>query len=304
MKKRLAIQTWGEDASVLSRGRIVRIRRSDYGLGPDAGVLTDWENSWNKSGLSSPQRICPISDMQTEAAAFATTHWSLVVTAQGQSPAAEEALEKLCRIYWRPLYTFALRQGCDSEEARDLTQGFFQLLLARRDLETVRKEKGRLRSYLLVSFKHFLAGERRREMAIKRGNGQWRIPLEELHATERADPAFGGLVDLLSADRLYERRWALTLIEQVLKRLKQDYCATGKALLFDSLKQLLPDEPGAPSRGEIAERLGMTDNALRQAFHRFRHRYQVLLREEIGHTVADPSEIEDELRHLIAVLRS
>jgi len=255
-------------------------------------------------GRSSPRRIRPITDAQEGAVAFATTHWSVVLTAQGESPAAEEAVEKLCRIYWRPLYTFALRQGCDSEEARDLTQGFFQLLLARRDLESVRKEKGRLRSYLLVSFKHFLIGERRREMTIKRGHGQWPIPLEELRATERANPVFDRLVDSLSADRLYERRWALTLIEQVLKRLKEEYRATGKALLFDSLKQLLPDEPGAPSRPEIAARLGMTDNALRQAFHRFRHRYQLLLREEISHTVADPSEIEDELRHLITVLRS
>jgi RNA polymerase sigma-70 factor (ECF subfamily) len=242
--------------------------------------------------------------MQTEAAAFATTHWSLVVIAQGQSPAAEEALEKLCRIYWRPLYAFALRQGCDSEEARDLTQGFFQLLLSRRDLETVRKEKGRLRSYLLVAFKHFLTDERRREMTIKRGGGQWLIPLEELLATERVEPAFGGLVDSVTADRLYERRWALALIEHVLKRLKKEYRATGNALLFDSLKQLLPDEPESPSRAKVAARLAMTDNALRQAFHRFRHRYQLLLREEIGNTVDHPSEIEDELRHLIAVLRS
>src|SRR5207247_3063063 len=124
-------------------------------------------------------------DRQNGAAAVATTHWSLVVAAQGQSPAAEEALEKLCRIYWRPLYAFARRQGSDSEEARDLTQGFFQLLLTRRDLDAVRREKGRLRSYLLVSFQHFLGGERRREMTIKRGYGQWLIPLEELHATER-----------------------------------------------------------------------------------------------------------------------
>jgi DNA-directed RNA polymerase specialized sigma24 family protein len=235
---------------------------------------------------------------------FATTHWSLVLAAQGESPAAEEALEKLCRIYWQPLYLFARRQGCDPDKARDLTQGVFELLLTRRDLDAVCREKGRLRSYLLVSFKHFSAGERRREKTIKRGQGQWLIPLEELHATERADPVRGGLVDSLSADRLYERRWALTLIEQVLKRLKEEYCATGNALLFDALKQLLPDEAGAPSRAEIAARLGMTDNALRQAFHRFRLRYRNLLREEIGHTVTDPAEIEDELRHLIAVLRS
>ena len=267
-------------------------------------VANKQEISCNGSGLSSRRKVLPTADVQTKADAFATTHWSLVSIAQGQSAGAEEALEELCRIYWRPLYAFARRQGSDPEEARDLTQGFFQLLLTRRDLEAVRREKGRLRSYLLVSFKHFLGGERRREMTIKRGHGQWLIPLEELHATERAHLPAGGLVDSSSADRLYQRRWALALIEHVLKRLKNEYGATGNAFLFDSLKLLLPDEPDAPSRGEIAARLGMTDNALRQAFHRFRHRYQMLLREEIGHTVADPREIEDELRQLIVVLRS
>jgi len=194
---------------------------------PSDGNVT----SLSAIGGSSPRRIHPSADGQNGAAAFATTHWSVVLTAQGESPAAEEALEKLCRIYWRPLYSFALRQGSDSEEARDLTQGFFQLLLTRRDLETVRKEKGRLRSYLLVSFKHFLGGERRREMTIKRGHGQWLIPLEELAATERAGLPARGLVDALSADRLYQRRWASTLIEHVLKRLKKEYRSTGNAVL-------------------------------------------------------------------------
>ena len=242
--------------------------------------------------------------MQIETATFATTHWSLVAAAQGFSSEAEEALEKLCRIYWPPVYSFARRQGHNIEAAQDLTQGFFQLLLTRRDLDAVRKEKGRLRSYLLVSFKHFLTDERRREMAIKRGNGQRLIPLEELRANERAYVASGGIVHSLSADRLYERRWALTLMEEVLRRLNDEYRATGNGALFDWLKQLLPDEPGAPSRPEIAAKMGMTENALRQAFHRFRHRYQLLLREEIGHTVVTNNEIEDELRHLIGVLRS
>ena len=267
-------------------------------------VANKQEISCNGSGLSSRRRVLPTADVQTKADAFATTHWSLVLIAQGQSAAAEEALEELCRIYWRPLYAFARREGSDSEQARDLTQGFFQLLLTRRDFDAARRERGRLRSYLLVSFKHFLGGERRREMTIKRGHGQWLIPLEELHASERAGFLTGGLVDSMSADRLYQRRWASTLIEHVLRRLKKEYRATGNAFLFDSLKLLLPDEPDAPSRAEIAGSLDMRDNALRQAFHRFRHRYQMLLREEIGHTVADPGEIEDELRHLIAVLRS
>jgi RNA polymerase sigma factor (sigma-70 family) len=238
---------------------------------------------------------------QDGAVAFATTHWSMVLAAQGQSPAAQEALEKLCRIYWRPIYSFIRRQGAGREEAEDFTQGFFALLLERRDLDAVRKEKGRLRSYLLTSLKHFIASEQRRAMAIKRGKGQRMVPLEELSAIDRIEmePA-----DLLSADRLYERRWASTLMEQVLRRLKDEYRTAGNAALFDWLKQLLPDEPGAPSRSEIAARLGMTENAVRQAFHRFRHRYQVLLREEISHTVAIASDIEDELRHLIAVLRA
>ena len=224
-----------------------------------------------------------------------------MLEAQGESPAAQKALEVLCRTYWRPVYGFVRRQGIRPEEAEDLTQGFFALLLERRDLDAVRKEKGRLRSYLLTALKHFLASEQRRAMALKRGKGQQLVPLEGLSAIERSEmePA-----DPVSADRLYERRWALTLMEQVLRRLKDEYSAAGNAVLFDSLKQLLPDEPGAQSRVEIASQLGMTDNALRQAFHRFRHRYQLLLREEISHTVAIASDVEDELRHLIAVLRT
>jgi len=226
--------------------------------------------------------------------AFSTTNWSVVLEAQGQSPAAQEALEKLCRTYWRPVYTFIKREGTGPEEAEDLTQSFFALLLQRRNFDDVRKEKGRLRSYLLTSVN-------RRTVTAKRGKGQQPIPLEELAAIGRADiePA-----DLLSADRIYERRWALTLMEQVLRRLRQEYAMAGNAELFDLLKQLLPDEPGAPSRTEIAAQLGMTENAVRQALHRFRQRYQVLLRDEIAHTVAIASDIEDELRHLISVLRT
>ena len=250
---------------------------------------------------SSPTALA--GNAQNGAVAFATTHWSVVLEAQGESPAARDALEKICRTYWRPIYSFLRRQGTGPEEAEDLTQGFFALLLERRDLDAVRKEKGRLRSYLLTSLKNFLADRRRYEMAIKRGRRQRLVPLDELRANEQVDPVFATPLDTLSADQLYERGWALTLMEQVLRRLRDEYRATGNAALFDWLKQLLPDEAGAPPRAEIAAKLGMTDNALRQAFHRFRHRYQILLREEIGHTVATASEIEGELRHLIAVLR-
>jgi RNA polymerase sigma factor (sigma-70 family) len=234
-------------------------------------------------------------------AAFTTTHWSVVLEAQGESPAAQEALEKLCCMYWRPIYGFIRRQGIGPADAEDLTQGFFASLLEHRNLDAVRKEQGRLRSYLLGALKYFLADERRRAMAIKRGKGQRLIPLEELRADERVEmePA-----DPVTAELIYERRWASTVLERVLNLLKDEYRRAGNTALFDSLKQLLPGEPDAPSQKDVAAQLGMTENAVRQAFHRFRQRYQSLLREEIAHTVATPGDIEDELRHLIAVVRA
>jgi RNA polymerase sigma factor (sigma-70 family) len=233
--------------------------------------------------------------------AFTTTHWSVVLEAQGESPAAQEALEKLCRIYWRPIFAFLRRQGVRPDEAEDITQGFFAQLLERRSLDAVRKERGRLRSYLLGALKYFVTDEQRRAMAIKRGKGQRLISLDELRAERRIEiePA-----DPMTAEMIYERRWALTVLERVLSRLKDEYHSAGNAALFDSLKELLPDEPGSPSQAEIATRLGMTENAIRQAFYRFRQRYQALLREEIANTVATPGDIEDELRHLIAVLEA
>src|SRR3954451_5410067 len=148
--------------------------------------------------------------------AFLTTRWSVVLTAQDRSPAADEALEKLCRTYWWPLYGFVRRQGFNPEESQDLTQGFFELLLERRDFDAGRQEKGRLRSFLLSALKNFIAKERRRAHTLKRGEGRPLISLEELAERERADiePA-----DTLTADRLYDRRWALTLLDQVLTRL-------------------------------------------------------------------------------------
>lgn len=238
---------------------------------------------------------------QKGAAQFASTHWSVVVEAQGESPAAQEALEKLCVIYWRPIYAFVQRHGIGPEEAKDMTQGFFADLLEHKSLTAVRKEKGRFRSYLLGALKNFLADERRRAMAIKRGKGQRLIRLEELSPDERTEIE---PTDSLTAEQIYERRWARTVLERVLGLLKNEYIAAGNARLFESLKQLLPDEPGSPTQADIAGQLGMTANAVRQAFHRFRQRYQSLLREEIAQTVATPGDVEDELRHLITVVRS
>jgi RNA polymerase sigma factor (sigma-70 family) len=234
-------------------------------------------------------------------AAFTTTHWSVVLEAQGESPAAQEALEKLCRTYWRPIYGFVRRQGTGPEEAEDLTQGFFALILERKDLNTVRKEKGRLRSYLLTSLKHFLADEARHAIAVKRGKGQRLIPLDDIRERERIDVERS---DRLTADQIYERRWAFTVLEQVMARLRDEYRSAGNVRFFDQMKKMLMDEAGRPSQAQVASEFDMTENAVKQAFYRFRQRYQTLLREEISHTVAMPSDIEDELRHLIAVVRA
>jgi RNA polymerase sigma factor (sigma-70 family) len=252
-----------------------------------------------KGSRASGNQIAPST--QSGAIAFTTTHWSVVLEAQSPSPAAQAALEKLCRTYWRPIYGFVRRQGTEPEEAKDLTQGFFALLLERRDLDAVRKEKGRLRSYLLTSLKHFLTNERNRAMAIKRGEGQRLIPLDQFHQRERAgfEPA-----DTSTADQIYERRWAWALMDQVMDRLEDEYRSAGNVVLFERLKALLIDEADRPSQAQIANELAMTENAVNQAFHRLRERYRQLLREEIAHTVMAPGDIEDELRHLIAVLRA
>ncbi len=208
---------------------------------------------------------------QNDAVAFATTHWSVVLTAQGTSTEADAALEKLCRTYWWPLYGFVRRQGYKPEEAQDLTQAFFARLLERRDLETVRQERRPL------------------------------ISLDDLLARERADQE---PTHKLSADRIYERRWALTLLEQVLVRLGAEYKTAGKLPLFDRLKELLAGESGQPSQAKIAAEMRMTENAVKQAFHRLRHRYRQLLHEEIAHTVAAPDDVEDELQHFFSVLQT
>ena len=233
--------------------------------------------------------------------AFVTTQWSVVLAAQGPSAAAQEALETLCRRYWRPLYGFVRRRGVSPEEAEDLTQAFFARLLERRDLDAVRREKGRLRSYLLVALKHFLSNEWHKASAIKRGEGKRVISLEELRTGERADfePA-----DPVSIDQIFERNWATTLLDQVLRRLAEEYRSAGNGELFSGLEELLADEPGRRSQAEMAAEFKMTENALKQAFHRFRQRYREVLREEIADTVATPGDIEDELRHLVAALRA
>ena len=234
-------------------------------------------------------------------AAFTTTHWSVVLEAQGESPAAHHALEDLCRTYWRPIYGFVRREGAQAEEAKDITQGFFALILERKDFSSVRQEKGRLRSFLLASLKHFMANERRDAATLKRGGGRTVLPLDGIESYEISDVDRG---DMLSPDLLYDRRWAFTVLDRVFAGLLEESQKSLNPPLLQRLSTLLSDEPDRPSQAEIAREFGMNENAVKQAFHRLRQRYRQLLREEVAHTVATPAEIEDEMRHLIAALRS
>ena len=257
------------------------------------------EASRNQNSSIANEAISAITQ-ETRCGRFDTTHWSVLVTAQGESPAAHEALEKICRSYWRPLYGFVRAQGLASHDAQDIVQEFFAGLLRRQNFRTIRQEKGRLRSYLLVSLKRFLASERHRANAGKRYQITLAIPLDELLASERAD---FDLAQTATPDELYERRWILTLLEQVLARLEAEYRSAGKESLFYRVKDSLVGDGHGQLQAEIAAELGMTENAVNQAFHRFRQRYRVLLREEIAMTVAQPGEVEDELRHFASVLR-
>ncbi|HEX4652990.1 MAG TPA: sigma-70 family RNA polymerase sigma factor [Candidatus Udaeobacter sp.] len=191
---------------------------------------------------------------------FATTQWSVVLDAQSELRAAREAMEKLCRIYWRSIYSFVQRQGIAPKEAEDFTQGFFALLLERKDLATVRKKKGRLRSYLLASVKNFLADERRSAMAIKRGKGERLIACEEIREHEHVNVERR---DRLPAEQIYERRWALTVLEQVLTRLRDEYRSAGNVRFFDQSKKMLMDEPDRLSRAQVASEFGMTEKAIK-----------------------------------------
>lgn len=231
---------------------------------------------------------------------FATTHWSLVLSAADEhSPQAADALAQLCQDYWHPLYAFVRRQGASPHEAEDLTQEFFARLLAKRSIANASREKGRFRTFLLVALKRFLINERERAHAQKRGGGQLAISLdvEEAEAGYRAEP-----VDAMTADRIYERRWVLALLDRVIESLRAEAEADGKGEIFELLKVFLCGEKGAKSQASIGKRFGMSEGAVKAAVHRLRVRYRDRLRSEVAKTVAHPSEIDDELRHLLAVL--
>jgi RNA polymerase sigma-70 factor (ECF subfamily) len=232
---------------------------------------------------------------------FATTHWSVVLAASQTGGAqAQEALERLCRTYWYPLYGFVRRKGYDTHTAQDLTQAFFVRFLAKNYLAQVDREKGRFRSFLLASLNHFLANEWDRARAEKRGGGCGFISWDELERDGRVDVT---APPEWSAERVYEHQWALTLLNQVFARLREECLASGKGELFEALRVYLSGEKATASYAEAGEPLNMTAGAVQVAVHRLRRRYGDLLREEIAHTVNRPEEINEEIRHLFAALR-
>jgi RNA polymerase sigma-70 factor (ECF subfamily) len=232
---------------------------------------------------------------------FATTRWSIVAAAgRGASPEAREALATLCRTYWYPLYAYARRQLPRAEDAQDLTQEFFARLLEKEYLQAADPRRGKFRSFLLTAFQRFLVKDRHRSAAQKRGGGRPILPLdfregERLYQHEPADPD--------SPEALYERHWALRLLEQTLTRLREEFAAAGKQPLFEALKGTLTGEDVVAPYAHIAGALGLSEQAVKVAVHRLRRRYAELIRAEIAQTVASPEDVEDELRDLFAAVR-
>lgn len=231
---------------------------------------------------------------------FETTHWSVVWRArQADAPAGAVALEQLCRVYWPPLYAYIRREGHGAADAQDLTQEFFARLLARDYLQQLHHQQGKFRSFLLAYLKNFLSEQRRRAGAQKRGGGCVHVPLD---ATAGEDGYLLEPVDELTPDQVFERRWAQTVLQTALNRLRGEYLARGQASLFDRLQDYQPREPGGPSYAQLGDELGLTEAALKSAVQRMRQRHRELLREEVAHTVTRPEEIEEELRHFRALL--
>jgi RNA polymerase sigma-70 factor (ECF subfamily) len=230
---------------------------------------------------------------------FVTTHWSVVLAAGADdNPRAAEALEKLCRTYWYPLYAFVRRKGRGREEAEDLTQEFFEQLLHRRFPAGVQPDGGKFRSYLLTALKRFLVTDWRARQTQKRGAGEVPLSLdtaggEELYQREAADSA--------SPDELYERRWAATLLAETRRKLRAEFAAAGREEVFGQLEPCLTGADGMLPYADLAARFGLSESGVKMAVHRLRVRFGELLRAEIAQTVTSATEVEEEIRTLIAV---
>jgi DNA-directed RNA polymerase specialized sigma24 family protein len=231
---------------------------------------------------------------------FATTRWTVVLSAgRKSSPQSDRALGELCQTYWYPLYAYVRGQGKSKEDAEDLVQAFFARFLQKNYLEGLRAERGKFRAFLLASLKHFLANEWDKSQRQKRGGGVTHLSLDWQGAEQRfrLDPA-----DPSSPDKIYDREWALSLLERVINRVRGECEADGKAKLFNQVKGFLMVGESITPYAHAARELGLDEGAVRVAVHRLRKRYRELLREEIAQTLDDPAKVAEELRALQAAL--
>ncbi len=231
---------------------------------------------------------------------FRTTRWSVVLAAgRRSSPGSTKALSSLCETYWYPLYAYVRRRVADVNEARDLTQAFFAELLEKNYVGSATPERGRFRAFLLTALKHFLSKEWDKAKAQKRGGGRASIPLDFESADSRycIEPQSG-----LTAEQLYDRQWAVTLLGQIMQRLENEFVRAGKAKQFEGLKAFIIGEHSETTYSDVAAKLKMTEAAAKMAAHRMRRRYRELLRDEIAQTVGGPDEVDDEIRNLFTTL--
>jgi RNA polymerase sigma-70 factor (ECF subfamily) len=241
-----------------------------------------------------------LGSLENGAAQFTATHWSVVLAAgQESSPEAARALAELCRTYWYPLYAYVRRKGYAVADAQDLTQEFFARFLEKHWFAAADRRKGKFRSFLLASLEHFLAKEWTRAHRLKRGGGQTIIAWDGCDPQERyrLEPP-----DEWSAERIYERRWALTVLEQAMSGLAAEYAAAGKQRLFEELRPFISGDDNDVAYPDIAARVQLSEGAVRVAVHRLRQRYGECVRSEIARIVQRPEEIEEELRHLLRAL--
>lgn len=231
---------------------------------------------------------------------FATTRWSLVLAARERAtPSSQAALSELCQAYWYPLYAYVRRRGRPQEEAEDLTQGFFAAVLAKNTFGEADRQRGKFRAFIITAFKRFLAKEHARATAQKRGGGRPTLSFDMASGEDqyRREPEHDW-----TAERIFERRWALTLLDRVLDRLEAEHRERGREAIFEALQGVLSGEGLAESRAETARRLGMSLTAVKVAIHRLRRRYRDLLRDEVAQTLAEPEEVDEEIRALLAAL--
>lgn len=236
---------------------------------------------------------------------FATTRWTQVLEARGDSPEARTALAELCEIYWGPVFRFLRREGRLEDQAQELTQEFFARLLARPGLESVERERGRFRSFLLGAVKHFLADRRDHEIRIKRGGGQELASLDAVGAADSAaglSPAVAGPATPAPSDAYFDRQWAVAIMQRALTELEAEYRSAGRAAHFDALRPWLGGDDAVEGQAEVARSLGLSEGAVRVAIHRLRRAYREAIRREIAQTVPDTDAVDGELRYLVEVL--